>query len=286
MARRGFIASIPERLVRSLAAVIGGALHETGALVLPRFVRQSRLYEATAKNLLRVLVEGVGSVEGASTEQKDGPDPGQIVKRKVAGNVVELGSIAAFGFSPLWILAAASDVVHGSRTYLDSFVRELKAKGVIESGATFETVDDLLAVLEGETGTTARLIDMPPLEVAAMRDTVTEFRSHTSDLPSQDEMAAVYASLRRTADQERRPLLDVSTGVGLAFLAATRSVGREHIAGPYAEDWEPLRSEGFARYAQRISKPYGQAVGRHFDGERPTYTERVLGRLSRDAPAE
>src|SRR3954466_14170098 len=131
MARRGFIASIPERLVRSLAAVIGGALHETGALVLPRFVRQSRLYEATAKNLLRVLIEGVGSVEGASTEQKDGPDPGQIVKRKVAGNVVQRGLSAPFGCSPRWILAAASDVVHGSRTYLDSFVRELKAKGVI-----------------------------------------------------------------------------------------------------------------------------------------------------------
>jgi hypothetical protein len=282
MARRGFIASIPERLLRSLAAVIGGALHETGTLVLPRFVRQSRLYEATAKNLLRVLVEGVGAVEGASTKPGDGPEPGQIVKRKIAGNVVELGSIAAFGFSPLWILAAASDVVHGSRTYLDSFVRELKAKGVIESGATFETVDDLLAVLEGESGTTARLIDMPPLEVESMRATLNEFRSQAAELPSQDEMAAVYASLRRTADREHRPLLDVSTGVGLAFLAATRSIGRDHVAGPYAEDWEPLRREGFAAYARRISLPYGQAVGKHFDGGRPTYTERVLGRLSRD----
>jgi hypothetical protein len=278
-----YLASIPERLLRSLAAVVGGALHESGTLILPRFVRQSRLYEATAKNLLRVLVEGVGAVEGASTKQEDGPEPGQIVKRKVAGNVVELGSIAAFGFSPLWILAAASDVVHGSRTYLDTFVRELKAKGVIESGATFESVDDLLAALEGGSGTTARLIDMPPLEVAAMKDTLTEFRSHASDLPSQDEMAAVYASLRRTAEKERRPLLDVSTGVGLAFLAATRSVGRDHIAGPYAEDWEPLRKEGFAKYAKRIARPYGQAVGKHFDGEEATYTERVLGRLSRDA---
>jgi hypothetical protein len=282
MARRGFIASIPERLLRSLAAVVGGALHETGTLVLPRFVRQSRLYEATAKNILRVLVEGVGSVEGASTKEADGPEPGQIVKRKVAGNVVELGSIAAFGFSPLWILAAASDVVHGSRTYLDAFVRELKAKGVIESGATFETVDDLLAALEGETGTTARLIDMPPLEVEAMRETLTEFRTHASDLPSKDEMAAVYVSLRRTADKEHRPLLDVSTGVGLAFLTATRSIGRDHVAGPYAEDWAPLRKEGFARYAKRISRPYGRAVGEHFDSSRPTYTERVLGRLSRD----
>ncbi len=282
MARRGFLASIPERFLRSLAAVVGGALHESGTLILPRFVRQSRLYEATAKNLLRVLVEGVGAVEGASTKQEDGPEPGQIVKRKVAGNVVELGSIAAFGFSPLWILAAASDVAHGSRTYLDSFVRELKAGGAIKSDATFETVDDLLGALEGGSGATARLIDMPPLEVQAMRETLTEFRSHASELPSQYELAAAYASLRRTADREHKPLLDVSTGVGLAFLAATRSIGRDHVAGPYAEDWEPLRREGFAHYARRIANPYGRAVAEHFDGERPTYTERVLGRLTRD----
>ena len=42
------------------------------------------------------------------------------------GNAVELGSIAAFGFSPLWLLAAAADVTHGTRVYLDAFVRELK----------------------------------------------------------------------------------------------------------------------------------------------------------------
>src|SRR3954470_17102674 len=115
MARRGFIASIPERLVRSLAAVIGGALHETGALVLPRFVRASRLYEATAKNLLRVLVEGVGAVEGAATSESGAPAAKELAVRKTAGNVLELGSIAAFGFSPLWLLAGASDVIQGSR---------------------------------------------------------------------------------------------------------------------------------------------------------------------------
>ena len=93
-------------------------------------------------------------------------------------------------------------------------MRELKEKGVIESGATFATVDDLLAALEGGSGTTARLIDMPPLEVDAMRETLTEFRSHASELPSQKELAAVYSSLERTAEREHRPLLDVSPASG------------------------------------------------------------------------
>jgi len=58
-----FLASIPERLVRSLAALLGGTLHETFVLTLPRLVRSSRLYEATARNLLRVTIELVGGVE-------------------------------------------------------------------------------------------------------------------------------------------------------------------------------------------------------------------------------
>ena len=35
-------ASLPERLVRALAVVAGGAAHETAQLVLPRVVRRSR----------------------------------------------------------------------------------------------------------------------------------------------------------------------------------------------------------------------------------------------------
>ena len=280
---RGYLLSLPERLVRSLAAVLAGATHETVTLVLPRLVRRSRLYEATAKNLLRVLVEGIGAVEGASTSVPGAPAPKELAKRKTAGNVVELGSIAAFGFSPLWLLAGASDVIHGSRVYLNTLVGELKDAGVLARDAEAGTVDDLLRALEGGTGTTARLIDIPPLELEAARASLAELRSHADALPSPAQLAAVYAALRRTAERERRPLLEVSAGVGLAFLISAKAVGRDHVVVPYAEDWQPVRDEGFSAYARRVSGPYRRAVYAHFDAERPTYTERALGRLGRDA---
>jgi len=123
---RSFLLSLPERAVRSVAALLGGLVHETFALALPRVVRQSRLYEATAKNLLRVTIELVGGVDARiPTESEYEPDPGRLAVRKGVGNAVELGSIAAFGFSPLWILAAAADVTRGSRIYLDAYVAEL-----------------------------------------------------------------------------------------------------------------------------------------------------------------
>ena len=38
-------------------------MHETAEVVLPRLARRSRLYEATAKNMLRIAIELVGNVE-------------------------------------------------------------------------------------------------------------------------------------------------------------------------------------------------------------------------------
>ena len=67
VAKRGltYAASLPERLVRAAAAGLGGLLHESAQVVLPRFVRASRLYEATAKNALRIAIEAVGGVAPA-----------------------------------------------------------------------------------------------------------------------------------------------------------------------------------------------------------------------------
>ena len=76
-------------------------------------------------------------------------------------------------------------------------------------------------------------------------------------------------------------MLEVSAGMGLAFLTSARHVGRDHLVVPYGEDWEPLRREGFAAYARRVAGPYGAALAGHFDPERPSWTERAAVRLRR-----
>ena len=227
---RSFFVSLPERALRALVAALGGAVHETAEVVLPRFARRSRLYEATAKNMLRIAIELVGSVEREAPVGE--PTPSELLRRKTAGNVVELSSIAAFGFSPLWLLAAASDISHGSRVYLAALVAELKRAGVLAEEAEPGTVDALLGVLEGTTGTTAMLVDLPPLELAELRTSLAELRSSASELPSPRELAGLYQGLWRTAARERQPLLEVSAGMGLAFLLSARQLGREHLIAP------------------------------------------------------
>jgi hypothetical protein len=283
-----FAASLPERLVRSTAAVLGGTVHETAQLVLPRFARRSRLYEASAKNLLRILIEGVGEVEPETptTPNPAAPPPRELALRKGAGNVVEFGSIAAFGFSPLWILAAVSDITHGSRVYLRSLTDELKASGVVTKDLDVSSVDELLGVLEGTSGRTARLIDIPPVELAELRRTIVELRDEATDLPSQEQLARLYDGLRRTAAAEDRSLLEISQGIGMAFVTSARKLSDEHVQVPYREDWRPVRDEGFAAYARRVSAPYGEAAASHFHPKRQTYTERVLSRIPTGKEAE
>ena len=78
-------------------------------------------------------------------------------------------------------------------------------------------------------------------------------------------MSALFDGLRTEAVRERSSLLEVSTGVGIAFFNSARHIGRQHVLDPYGEDLKPLRDEGFAAYSARVAKPYGSAIARHFD---------------------
>jgi len=275
--RLRFAASLPERGLRALAAALFGTVHEAAHLALPRLVRRSRFYEVTAKNALRIAIELVGGVE-AQEKEAGQPSAGRVTVKKAAGNVVEFGSIAAFGFSPLWLLAAASDVLKGSRVYLRTLEEELQAAGLLAEGATFASVDDLLAAVEGTAGHTAGIIDMPPLELAELKRSVGELKGDATTLPTPRELAGLFEGLKRTARLEGRPLLEVSSGVGMAFLVSATNVTRDHLVAPYREDWRPLRNEGFGAYAGRVSGPYREAIAGHLDPERPTWTERGLRR--------
>lgn len=264
--------------MRALVGTLAGLVHESAQVILPRFVRRSRLYEATAKNALRIAIEAVGRVEAREPQEVSAQE---LTKRKAAGNVVELGSIAAFGFSPLWLLAAASDVAHGSRVYLAAFVEELKRADVLAEEREIGSVDELLETLESASGRTAGLIDVPPLELAELRSTLGELRRDASGLPGPDELAALYRGLREEAARERGSLLEVSVGMGMAFLLSAKTVAGRDVVVPYREDWAPLRTEGFVAYARRVGAPYARAATGHFDPERPSWTERLLVKLAR-----
>src|SRR4029079_9967724 len=108
------------------------------------------------------------------------------------------------------------------------------------------------------------------MELRELRTSIAELAAERKELPGPDELQALYEGLLRQARAENRSLLAVSSGIGLAFLTSAQHVGREHVWVPYREDWRPLRQEGFAAYARRVSRPYREAAEGHFDQARPT----------------
>ena len=258
-----YLVSVPERILRAVGAALGGTIHETAELVLPRLVRRSRFYEATAKNLLRITVELVGGVqrEAETVANEHESSPKKLAVRKAGGNVVELGSILAFGFSPLWLLAAAADISHGTRIYLDALVGELKAAGVLARSAEFGSVDDLLAALEGASGTTARLIDIPPLEVEGLKRSLADLRDDARSLPTPPELAAVYEGLLAEADREsarssrsRSGWASHSSTPLARSDVNTCSIPTPRTSAPYATRASPRTHDESARRTRRRSR--------------------------------
>lgn len=271
-----YAVTLPERCFRVAFAVVGGTFHETAQLVLPRLVRRSHLYEATAKNALRIAVELVGGVsQPGGAAEPEALGAGRVAAKKAAGNIVELGAVAALGFSPLWLLAAAADALNGSRVYLSALEQELARAGVLAAGTQFGSVDQLIGALEGSAARTARLIDLPPLEIAELKRSVAELKSDVTSLPTAGELATLFDGLVRTASTEGRPLLEVSSAIGLAILTSARDVGRDQLLVPYRQDWAPLRAEGLRIYAKRVARPYRTAVTGHFSPDRETVTGRL-----------
>ena len=143
-----------------------------------------------------------------------------------------------------------------------------------------DSVDDLLSVIENTSGGTARLVDIPPLDLKELRSSLAELRSQANSMPSAAELAALFMALRRTAAAEDRSLLEVSAGVGLAFLTSARKVSGRDILVPYREDWKPLQDEGLAAYARRVGGPYRRAISRHLDSGEASRTERLIDWLA------
>jgi hypothetical protein len=274
---QSYLLSLPERSARALAAIAGGLVHESSSVLLPASLRRTKLYQATVARLLRLVVELAGDVRGVFPNEAI--SAGDLLRRKTAGNVIEVAGLLAVGWSPLWLLAAASDVVGGARTYLNALVAELKGAGALPQEAEIESFEQLLRAVEGTSGTLADTIDVLPLSTRDLRASWEELRGHADRLPGPEKLAALFADLQRAAGLEGRSLLDISAVVGLGAVRAGVRMGNVYLFDYYRDALGLIASEGLAAFLRRVSRPYlSRAVG-HFDRDAPSYTQRLLRHL-------
>ncbi len=269
-----YLASLPERMARAAVALVGGAVYETSNVALPRAVREAKLYQVTIDRLLRIMIEWVGDVRDVYGD--DETPVQELAARKFTGNLMEWASIFAVGFSPLWILAAASDVMGGSKAYLRALVAELVAAGHLPADSDVASYEDLLSRLETGSGVLADAIDIPPMSLRDARASLDALRRQASDLPPAEDLATLFREMQTIAQREGRSLTDVSAALALAAAKAGVEMGNIHVFDFYRDALGAIREEGLLRFLRRVATPYVSRAGRHFDPQAGTYTERFL----------
>jgi hypothetical protein len=277
-----YLLSLPERLIRAGAAALGGLLYETAQVTLPAWVRKTRFYQAVVARFLRITIEYVGDVRNTLPPDEIGAQ--ELALRKAAGNVIEVAGFLALGWSPLWLLAAAADLTGGTRQYLKVLVADLKGNGLLSADIDVTSVEQLLAALEGTSGVVAEAVDVPPLNVNALRRSWRTLKANAADLPDAGSLAQVYTQLTHIARAEGRSVGAVSGIIALSAMRAGIRLGQIHVFEHYRDSIRGIRTEGLAAYTRRVTRPYLAAAADHLDAQRETNTERFIERLRRRRP--
>ncbi len=269
--------SLPERTLRAVAVSVGGLVFEATEVLLPGWLRRSRLYQATIGGLLRIAIELVGGVTGVLPS--DDMDIQEFSLRKAAGTGIELAGFLAIGWSPIWLFAVAADITGGTRTYLGALVAELQREGILPENADIASVEQLLYTLEGTSGQMVEMVDVPPLNVGDLRTSWGELKRNATDLPDASSLASLYKDLQHVAKQEEQSLQSISSLIALGAARAGVKVGQTHVFDYYQDALRTINKEGLPVYAKRVSRPYLTAAKSHFNPQRITYTERLLQRV-------
>jgi hypothetical protein len=301
----GYTLSLPERLVRSVVTLLGGATKILTDTVIPEPLRKSSTFTAIVGNAQRFLIEKVAEVQGAYEADKGAGLPDDFVARKIAGNVVEAAGMFSIHLSPLWVFAIASDVAQGSKVYLNRLVSELKDKDVISREANINELDGLLDALGRAGQVSAKVFEAPPVDLAGLKELRSQltagyqnvFHSTANLMPRID---TVWDGVERLA---RRDGVSVESILGLMTFDLGRAAGKaldtafavgdvatslldETIFRSYGETINRVQRDGAVTCLAVATQPFVDALLSHVSTSKETWTERLWRRVVNPLAAE
>jgi hypothetical protein len=292
-----YLVSLPERVVRSAAALAGGLLRELGAVTVPPSIRRTKSYQMMVEIALRFMIEQVGEVEGVYPVE--GQLANNFLARRTAGHGLELAGLLAFGASPVWIMAALADISGAGRQIVQEIADALKEEGLLAREGGFENIDQLLDGLEQTAAQVADVVNAPPLNVAGLRKEWKAFRRSAAkipprNLPSAQLIRRHWEDLKQTAAAQNRSVFELSSVMAIAAVsrapesllrlarAANRAVwrtGQLFAAGwftHYSETLREIGERGYAAYWAEEFRPYLRAAAEQFSPKHRSLTARWL----------
>jgi hypothetical protein len=301
-----YLLSLPERVLRSLGALAGGLLREIGETMLPASLRHTTLYRTMVEVTLRFLIEEVGQVEGIYPNEQSLAE--NFLLQKAASHGIDLLGILSFHASPVWVLAALADVSGAGNTLVHEIAQALQEEGLLEPGAHFESVEQILEGMEKTSSHMAQTLNLPPVDIAGLRREWNNFRAEVQAIPPKrvptpERLERIWGELRRTARQQHRSVFALSSLMAVSALAhvprnvlwlsraahaAARRTGKvlgSAILDHYAQTLAEISREGFVAYWAREFRPYLRAAALQFAPTQQTATEKLLHRRFRRSPS-
>lgn len=285
--------SIPERTVRSTAAMVGGAVKESTSLLVPQAFQDSKTYNTFVSQMIDLMANDVGGVaKKVDPEAPQDPEVEQYVAKKTVSTFVDLAGMATLHVSPLTILAIVSDVAYGSKTCLNELTVELKREGIVSENSVINSTAELLDSIGAATAESADVLDTPPLNVEGLRETIEKTRTSVANIDPtllipQSEIALLWTDMEAMAAREGFTVFEISSAMTLYTLdrVATVSQGAlttvrvtgnlidRHVFDHYRQGLNEINERGIYSMLAESSQPYFDAVWNNFSVERPTITE-------------
>jgi hypothetical protein len=295
-----YLLSLPERTVRSAAALCAGLVREIGYVALPPGVRRTKLYTVMVETTLRFLIEQVGQVEGAYPS--DGKLSEKFLIKRILGDGIDLAGIVAFHASPVWVFAALADLSGAGRQLVDEIATSLKKEGLLDRDTKFAGVDEILDGLERTAGQLAASLRYPPLNISGLRKEWNELKQAVRtipprNLPSPDLVRRRWEELRLEAASQHRSVFELSSLIALSTLrtmpsgllklsrsarTATLRTGQffaQGILDHYQSTMKEIRDAGYLTYLTREFQPYLNGAAKQFSFSHRSMTDRLLDRV-------
>jgi len=282
-----YVLSLPERIIRSVLGLGAGVTRQLGEVALPAGVRRSQLYQNLVDRTLRFLIEQVGGAEGVYPADDALSD--DFLARRTVGNVVEALGIVAFHLSPVWVLAALSDVCGVGRQVIPEIADTLKAQGLLQDGRQFVTIDELLDGLEQTSARLAGTINTPPLDTAGLRAEWNAIRTDVASsaraMPSRDAVIQVWQTLKAESARQQRSVFETSSAIAVAVVRTgashTGKMFTHALLEHYQQTLTEIRDTGYAKYVTQTLRPYVTAAARQFSPQQRTLTGALLEKLGK-----
>jgi hypothetical protein len=287
---QNYMLSLPERAIRSAAALIGGTSLLLTEMLLPDVLRETTTYRITIGDLQKFLITRLAQVPPAEQALQERMSDAYL-RKKVVGGTMEAIGLLTMRFSPVWVFAIAGDAAGGSKVFLHRLVDNLKENAVIDQESDPGNLVELLDAVQASSYGSAKAIDTPPLsqeELAAVADDLTSRygKMFSSGQPFLLQFESIWERMERVAFEQDLSFEQLSglmatnaSSLGKTGLAVSQTGAElfgEKVLNSYRRTLDEISRQGISGYVNRSMLPFLEAAVSHFDPDKSTWTESSL----------